>query len=140
MNRWVEEPESTNPYWAVFDTHVQESPDTKIVWWELCIPKGDSPTYEDGMTIINALRERIPGVSIYINSLPEYADAECSITGVSGIEKGKELVEELVSQNQDVHPGPFLGPMTLDDTSKDGCHLSPHGKEKLGEQLIQFFK
>src|SRR3989344_4032383 len=128
-------------YWNVFDKLLKKYPNTKTIWWELCImDKERTTSYEHANIILNEIRKRIPSVVIYVSALAEYTDGVCEITGTWGLEKGKELVQEIDLKNQDVFLGPFLGPMSLKETAKDGCHLSsPDGKRKLGTQLKDFF-
>src|SRR3989344_4475047 len=102
---------------------------------------GDRATsYDHAAVMLDEVRERIPGVVVYVSALADYTEGVCEITGTWGLEKGKELAEELVSRNDDVFAGPLLGPMTPADTAEDGCHLSsPDGKRKLGNQMRLFF-
>ena len=128
-------------YWDVFDKLLEKYPNTKTIWWELCIMDNDRITsVEQADIVLNEIRQRIPGVVIYVSALADYTDGVCSITGTFGLEKGKELVPLLDTNNQDVFAGPVLGPMSQKETAKDGCHLSsPDGKRKLGTQLKFFF-
>lgn len=137
---WAREAETGNKYWDVFDELLIENPNTKIIWWQLCIRHDEEETsYEHADLILKEIRVRIPGAKIYVSSLADYTDGICEITGTSGLEKAKELVREL-DNNGDVFPGPILGPMTSIDTANDGCHLSsPDGKRKLGMQMKEFF-
>lgn len=97
-------------------------------------------SYEHAAIILNEVRKRIPDVVIYVSSLADYTEGICEITGTFGLEKGKELAQELDEKNQDVFAGPLLGPMAPEDTADDGCHLSsPDGKRKLGNQMRLFF-
>ena len=128
-------------YWNVFDKLLKKYPNTKTIWLELCImDKERTTSYEHANIILNEIRKRIPSVVIYVSALAEYTDGVCEITGTWGLEKGKELVQEIDLKNQDVFLGPILGPMSAKETAKDGCHLSsPDGKRKLGTQLKDFF-
>ena len=127
-------------YWDVFDGLLEKYPETKAIWWELCIMDEDRETsYEHASIILNQIRERIPDAVIYVSALADYTDGICSITGTWGLEKGKELAQEIDSKNEDVFLGPILGPMSAKETAKDGCHLSPDGKRKLGNQMRLFF-
>ena len=128
-------------YWKVFDEMLAQYPHTNTIWWELCIMDEDRTTsYEHAAIILNEVRKRIPDVVIYVSSLADYTEGICEITGTFGLEKGKELAQELDEKNQDVFAGPLLGPMAPEDTADDGCHLSsPDGKRKLGNQMRLFF-
>src|SRR3989344_5511573 len=138
---WSRNLDKDSKYWNVFDKLLEKYPETKIIWWELCIMNEDRTTnYENAKVVLNEIRSRIPGVIIYVSALADYTDGVCEITGTFGLEKGKELVQELDINNEDVFLGPVLGPMSKKETAKDGCHLSsPDGKRKLGIQLRDFF-
>lgn len=130
-----------NKYWDVFDELLERHPNTRSIWWQLCIRQEDDTKHEDALPILEAIRKRIPGVKIYVSPLPGYTDGVCGITGISGLEKAKELAQKLDAGHADVLPGPVLGPMTSADTDDDGCHLSiPDGLRKLGGQMKEFFR
>ncbi len=140
VKEWVDGVENGNEWWETFDKHLEENPDTKIIWWELCIPENQADvSYEDALLVINKIKEKIPGVKIYVSALPYYTKDICSITGLAGIGRSEELRDELDSMNEEVFLGPELGPMTPELTSEDGCHLSNYGVMKLGEQMREFF-
>ena len=132
-----------NRFWDAFDDYLEENPITDAVWWQLCIRQGEAGmAYEDAIPVLEAIRKRIPGVTIYISPLADYAENVCEITGVEGIERAKALAHELDSRNEDVLPGPILGPLYLaeiTDQEKDRCHLNEAGMQKLGEQMKAFF-
>ncbi|MEK7556826.1 MAG: hypothetical protein AAB538_02500 [Patescibacteria group bacterium] len=138
---WARQADAGNKYWDVFDELLAQYPNTKTIWWQLCIRDNERGTsYEHTAAILAQVRNRIPGTTIYVSALADYTDGVCEITGTWGLEKAKELVEQLDTNNGDVLPGPVLGPMTTIDTAKDGCHLSsPDGKRKLGTQMREFF-
>src|SRR3989344_2695172 len=137
---WSQNPDDSK-YWDVFDGLLKKYPETKAIWWQLCIMDEDRATsYEHASIILNEIRKRIPDAAIYVSALADYSEGVCSITGTWGLKKGKELAQELDSKNADVFPGPVLGPMSAKETAKDGCHLSsPDGKRKLGNQMRLFF-
>lgn len=138
---WARDAETGNRYWDVFDELLEENPGTKTIWWQLCIRGDEKETnYEHTASILEAIRKRIPDAVVYVSPLPPYTEGVCEITGMWGIEKARELAQKIDLENEDVLPGPVLGPMTPTDTASDGCHLkSPDGKRKLGEQMKEFF-
>ncbi|MEK6900259.1 MAG: hypothetical protein AABX05_03990, partial [Nanoarchaeota archaeon] len=137
---WSKDLDEESRYWEVFDQLLKKHPQTKNIWWQFCIMDEDKTTsYEHASAILNQVRQRIPGAVIYVSSLPPYTEGVCSITGTFGIEKAKELAQELDENNEDVFAGPVLGPMAPIDTREDGCHLTPDGKRKLGNQMRLFF-
>ena len=136
---WSKETKNEDKFWKTFDRYLENSPNTKAVWWQLCIRKEEPTPYEDAIPVLEAIRQRIPGAIIYISPLAEYTSGVCEITGTAGIERAKALARELDSKNEDVIPGPILGPMTQQETDEDGCHLSEEGMRTLGQQMRQFF-
>lgn len=138
---WAKNAETGNKYWRVFDDLLAENPGTNVIWWQLCIRDNERETrYEHAARILEAARQRIPGAMIYVSALADYTGGVCEITGTWGLAKVKELVRELDANNDDVLPGPVLGPMSPTETAEDGCHLrSPDGKRKLGIQMREFF-
>ncbi len=139
---WARNAEKGNKYWDVFDELLDRHPNTRAVWWQLCIRNENKETsLQHAEQILAAIRKRIPGVKVYVSTLADYTDGVCGLTGTFGLRKAKELARELDSRNEDVLPGPVLGPMTPADTDKDACHLSvPGGLKKLGKQMREFFK
>lgn len=138
---WAKNAETGNKYWKVFEDLFAENPGTNIIWWQLCIRDNERETqYEHAARVLEAARKRIPGATIYVSALADYTSDVCEITGTWGLVKAKELVRELDANNDDVLPGPVLGPMSPAETAEDGCHLSsPDGKRKLGTQIREFF-
>ena len=138
---WSRNLDKGSKYWKVFDELLEKHPNTKSIWWELCIMDEDRTTnYENAEIVVKEIRTRIPNVTIYVSALADYTDGLCEITGTWGLEKGKELMQELDAKNENIFLGPVLGPMSKKETAKDGCHLSsPDGKRKLGIQLKDFF-
>lgn len=140
---WAEDSETGNEYWKEFDKELARNPGTTKVWWQLCIPEDDSLiTYDQAYPVIEALRKRIPNITIYISPLTDYTENVCEITGIAGIERAKSLTQELDAGNEDVVQGPDLGPLMLVEISKnenDRCHPNEKGMRKMGRQLKEFF-
>src|SRR3989344_4684006 len=136
---WSRGAEKGNKFWKTFDRYLENSPNTKAVFWQLCIRKEEPTPYEEALPVLEAIRKIIPGVVIYVSPLPPYTEGICEITGTAGIERAKALAEELDSKNEDVLPGPVLGPMAPEDTDEDSCHLSEGGMQTLGKQMREFF-
>lgn len=139
VSNWVEGTKTPNKWWKTFDSLYKDNPETKAIWWQLCIRKDEPTPYRDAELVLNKIREKIPGVSIYVSPLPPYTKGVCEITGTEGIERAAALAKELDSKNADVFLGPELGPMTPKDTDPDTCHLTIYAKEKLGNQMRNFF-
>ena len=136
---WSRGAENGNKFWETFDRYLENNPNTKAVFWQLCVRKEEPTPYGEALPVLEAIRERIPGAVIYVSPLPPYTDGVCEITGTLGIERAGALAEELIERNEDVLPGPFLGPMKPEDTADDGCHLSEQGMQTIGKQMRYFF-
>ncbi len=128
--------------WDVFDTHFLRNPTTSIVWWQLCIRQDEvARSYEDAEQVLDILRQRIPGVRIYVSPLADYTGTVCEITGREGLEQAKSLALELADRNEDVFSGPFLGPLEPSQImeQEDHCHPNEEGMGLMGKQLKDFF-
>lgn len=142
---WAKETERENKnLWKVFDKYLKRNPNTKKIWWQLCIRKEEAEMkYEDTIPIIEALRIRIPHVKIYVSSLTDYNGDVCEITGQEGLDRGKYLVQELDSKNEDIFLGPVfdsLNPDEIMENDESKCHSNEKGVEKLGYQMKEFFE
>jgi len=141
--QWAKDAEKGKGFWEIFDRELLRNPETKKIWLQLCIPKGEAKvTYEQSYPIIEMIRKKIPNVTIYISPLAEYTENVCEITGVEGIERGISLAQELDSRNDDLVIGPILGPLSLaeiNEEDKSKCHPNEEGMLKMGKQLRNFF-
>lgn len=135
-NRWAED---NSPYWPIFDEYLSLHPDTKTVWWQLCIKKTDVFTYATAHTVLETLRERIPGVTVYVSPLPPFTDHVCGITGKEGFQRMYGLAKQIAEREEDVLPGPLLPGIQRSENVQDGCHMNEAGKRKVGESLKAFF-
>ena len=140
---WVRDIEKEDRFWRIFDEYLEENPNTKAVWWQLCIRKEEADmTYNQAFSVVQAIRERIQEVRIYVSALPEFPEHECQITGKEGIERANSLVKELDENNEDIVAGPVIGPLFLEDIDEGDeskCHPHVEGATKTGEQLKEFF-
>lgn len=138
---WANENEKDyEHFWGTFDRYVEKSPNTKAIFWQLCIRQDEPTPYSDGVKVLQMIREKIPNATIYVSPLPQYTNGNvCEITGTEGIARAVALAKELDERNEDVVPGPELGPMSPVMTDKDGCHLSEEGLKVLGKQMRLFF-
>lgn len=136
---WSKEGEKGNKFWKTFDRYLENNPNTKAIFWQLCIREDEPTPYEEALSVLETIRKSIPGAIIYVSPLPPYTEGVCEITGTRGIERAKALAEEFDFKNEDVLPGPVLGPMTPEDTDEDTCHLSEIGMQTIGKQMQDFF-
>jgi hypothetical protein len=140
---WAKGAKRGNKFWRIFDKDLKANPETSAVWVQLCIREPEATmTYEEAHQVLEAIRERIPNVTIYVSPLPSYAENVCEITGTAGIERAQSLAQELDEKNDDVYAGPALEPMVLADISteeEDRCHPNEQGMRNLGEKMKEFF-
>lgn len=135
-NRWAED---NSPYWPIFDEYLALHPDTKTVWWQLCIKQSDKFDYSTAQAVLRMLRARIPSVKVYVSPLPPFTDHVCGITGKNGFERMYGLAKQIAEREEDVQLGPLLPGILRADNVNDGCHMNEAGKRKVGEALKAFF-
>jgi hypothetical protein len=125
--------------WDAFESNLAEHPETKVLWWQLCTLNGSQRDGIDAAAIVlEELRARIPGVTIYVSAQPDYVPAGiCDISGADGPSFMAEVAAALVA-DFDVLAGPMTGPLTEADTV-GGCHASESGQILMGEQLLAAF-
>lgn len=136
---WANTTEEGNTFWEKFDGYLAANPNTKKIWWQLCVPSGGMPSLEDALKIIAAAKARIPDVTLYVSPLPSYIGNVCRITGTDGLERSRALASEVAAKSDAVELGPELAPQEKNEINEDGCHLSETGVRNVGRQLKQFF-
>ena len=129
----------TRGVWVAFDKQLAEFPGTDKVWIELCIRDVDNITYEDTYAVVENVRAKIPGVTIFVSPIAGYSDHLCHISGAIGIPTGKEFAKKLASENSDVFLGPALSDLTWNETDSAGCHPNDSGARIWGQELKDFF-
>lgn len=141
VSQWSDpEERSYERFWTTFNNNLARNPNTKIIWWQLCMPEDDLTNYEQAVYVIEQLREKIQNVTIYVSPLNSFEEqGSCNITGIVGVERSVELAKELDANNEDVLLGPVLGPLGQDSLEEDLCHLNNKGMAKIGLQLDDFF-
>lgn len=127
-----------NSFWRTFDRYLGANPNTRVVWWQMCVRHQDEPTLEDALEIVSGIKDRIPGVTVYVSALPSYQEGVCGITGTEGLSRGKALARELIAAGGAL-PGPELRTHAQSEVLDDGCHLTEDGMRGVGEQIKQFF-
>ncbi len=129
--------------WERLDAHLATYPNTTAVWWQLCLPRDQAEiTIAEVKPVLEQIRSRIPGVTVYVSPLADYTQNVCEITGVEGIERAHSLAAELDTRHEDVLPGPTLGPLSLAEIAtqeQDRCHPNEEGMGTMGAQLKTFF-
>ena len=129
-------------WWNAFQTAYNAQP-VNVIWWELCAvdqTKTDE-TYENALLILDELKRRIPGVTVYVSAQPAYnpSSHECAIAGVGGQSRMASIAAQLVSAGEAI-TGPTQGPLEYPSQVKsDGCHPVASGEQVLGKQLMDFF-
>ena len=128
-----------NTFWKKFDAYLAANPNTKKIWWQLCVPSGGMPSLKDALKVVAAAKARIPDVTLYVSPLPSYIDNVCRITGTDGLERSRALAKEVAAGSDAVEAGPQLAPHEKSELNEDGCHLNETGVRNVGTQLKQFF-
>jgi hypothetical protein len=136
---WADTAGEDNKFWKKFDEYLAANPNTKKIWWQLCVPREGMPSLENALRIVAATKTRIPNVTLYVSPLPSYTDNVCRITGIDGLARGKALAKEIAAESDIVELGPELAPHEKSEINEDGCHLNETGMRNVGEQLEQFF-
>lgn len=125
--------------WSSFDENLAANPGTDFLWWQLCTLNGSQRDGVDAaVLVLEGLRARMPGVTIYVSPQPDYVPAGiCDISGTTGPAFMAEVAANLVSQ-EGLLEGPVTGPLTEADTI-GGCHASESGQVLMGQQLLAAF-
>lgn len=130
-------PEKT--YWSVFERMMQENPQTKKIWWELCSCEDVlDMEYEDLLDILNRIKEIAPNSEIYASPMPLFIDTlegKCK----SNLGKINSYVDRMVVEGH-VKAGPLLSSLPGSKTAPDGCHANEEGKLVWGQDLMDFFR
>ncbi|MGZ8143980.1 MAG: fibronectin type III domain-containing protein [Methylosarcina sp.] len=139
---WAKNLTDSNSFWSGFQKAYNAQP-TKTIWWELCALSKDatSETYDNALKVLNEIKRRVPGASVYVSAQPSYAPSshECNIAGIGGQSRMASIASQLVANGKAL-TGPVVGPLAYPgQTIKDGCHANTLGEELMGQQLIDFF-
>jgi len=134
--------DTTSSYWSEFQKAYNAQP-TKTLWWELCAVSKDAAneTYDNALKVLNEIKRRIPGVTVYVSAQPSYTPSshECSIAGIGGQSRMAGIASQLIANGKAL-TGPNMGPLAYPgQTISDGCHANTSGKQLMGQQVIDFF-
>ena len=129
-------------YWDAFQAAYNAQP-VNTIWWELCAvsTSAANETYDNALLVIDELKSRIPGVTIYVSAQPTYnpSSHECGIAGVGGQARVASIAAQLITAGEAI-TGPTQGPLEYPSQVKsDGCHPVASGEQVLGKQLMDFF-
>ncbi|MEK7640528.1 MAG: hypothetical protein AAB389_00835 [Patescibacteria group bacterium] len=147
--------DSNSKYWKEFDAMNAANPGAKNLWLSLCLraTESDAASYAASISVIDEVKRRIPGITIYVSGLNGFVEPHvCGITGKNGPLRAQMLADRLVGEGR-AKTGPDVGDLISDDqipsdgatpqnteTISDGCHPSPErGEPKLGRELLKFF-
>lgn len=133
---------TSNKYWNAFQTSYNAQ-SVNIIWWQLCSLDSykNNETYDNALLVIDELKRRIPGVTIYVSAQPAYDPVNhvCSLAGESGPTRMATLAAQLTTSGEAL-AGPVTGPLKYPDQTKDSCHPSTSGEQLMGQQIINFFE
>jgi hypothetical protein len=133
-----------NKFWTAFQNAYNAQP-VSIIWWQLCSLDSykNNETYDNALLIIDELKRRIPGVTIYVSAQPAYDPVNhvCTLAGASGPTRMATLAAQLTT-NGEALAGPVTGPLKYPDQTKnnDSCHPNTSGEQLMGQQIINFFE
>lgn len=131
-----------NKYWTAFQNAYNAKP-VNVIWWQLCSLDTDknNETYDNALLVIDELKSRIPGVTVYVSAQPSYdpVDHVCSLAGASGPTRMATLAAQLTTSGEAL-AGPVNGPLKYPSQTKDSCHPNTSGEQLLGQQIIDFFE
>lgn len=132
---------TSNAYWSAFQNALNAQPTDKI-WLQLASLATDeaNETYANALIVVNEIKNRVPGVTVYVSAQPDYSPAHtCSIAGSTGPARMAALAAQLVD-NGHCEEGPVIGPLLWpSQVQTDGCHANTAGELATGQQLIDFF-
>lgn len=115
---------------------------TSVVWFELLSHGGetDGAVYEAALAVLEEIRRRVPGVTIYVSGMNGYTVAgDCSGVTAGAPAQMRALADRLVAEGGAL-AGPIMAELTPEQTTDGaGCHANSDGKRILGEELRAFF-
>jgi len=131
----------SNKFWTAFQTAYNAQP-VNVIWWQLCSLDAykNNETYDNALLVIDELKSRIPGVTVYVSAQPVYdpVDHVCTLAGESGPTRMATLAAQLTT-NGEALAGPVTGPLNYPEQTKDSCHPNASGEQLMGQQVIDFF-
>jgi len=140
VTTWAEGVAEGNEYWNLLESYIRDHENTDAIWWQLCIRETQDPTLEEAERILGAIQDRLPEATIYVSAIPGYPDEICPLTSTEGVERSRELRDELLAQHPELKAGPVIEPLTADKTMPDKCHINPKAREGVGRELRAFFE
>jgi len=125
-------------YWRAFDSLNAAYPGATQLWFQPCVKSGDSPTNSilAACQIVAAAKLRIPGVSVFVSALSEYAGGYGAHIDVATSEA---IRSDLVLSGAAL-PGPRMPLMTRSMLRSDGVHPNESGTVRLGQTLLTFLR
>ncbi len=115
---------------------------TRVVWFELLSHGGetDGAVYEAALVVLDEIRRRLPGATIYVSGMNGYTVAgDCSGVTAAAPPQMRALADRLVVEGRAL-AGPIMAELTPEQTTDGaGCHANSEGKRILGEELRAFF-
>jgi len=127
-------------YWSIFEKHINENPNTKKIWWELCSSGTDAELeYADIINILEEIKRKAPGIEIYATPMPVFLDTS---SGICVDNNGPQIIRGFVDRMIEegwVEAGPILTYLEGAQTLPDGCHANEGGQAIWGQELMDFF-
>ena len=134
-----------NTYWGLYDER-RPANGYDGAWVQICLRSGehngafDAPEQMWVSHIIEQVKSRDPGITIWISPLNFYEGIVCSAAGADGPAIAAAAADWAASTFAGVQRGPDLGPLKPEHIGvRDDCHPNQEGELLLGSQLVAFF-
>lgn len=130
----------TNDYWSILQYNLNQNPNTKKIWWELCSSaKTNKLTYENILAVLEKIKKIAPDAEIYATPMPIFLDTTQGIcVDNNGPQITKNFTDKMVQEDK-VKAGPALSSLRKAQTMADGCHANEQGQATWGQNLMDFF-
>jgi hypothetical protein len=125
-------------YWPAFDHLNATYPGATQLWFQPCVRSGESPTNSilAACQIVATAKLEIPGVTVYVSALSEYASGY----GVrSDVATSEAIRDDLVLSGVAL-AGPRMPLMTGSLLRSDRVHPNEAGSLRLGKTLLAFLR
>ena len=125
-------------YWAAFDHLNAIYPGATQLWFQPCVKSGESPTNSilAACQIVATAKLKIPGVTVYVSALSEYASGY----GVRSEVATSEAIRDDLVLSGVALAGPRMPLMTGSLLRPDGVHPNEAGSLRLGKTLLGFLR
>ena len=89
-------------YWARFDSNIDGNPPATAIWWQICDLVGARGSFGDAEAVLDEIKRRVPGATIYVSSLADFERPETCKK--QDIENSRTLADFIVNTGR-AQPG-----------------------------------